>query len=445
MASLLLNNTSIDWLKTGVIALGFAGAYSIIVVILRVPQLSWFIANTIVFKSALIAHVNLSVLVWLLSIACIVWGHNAKHISLIKICNFTALIATIMIAISPFCADNSSAIMNNYIPMLENIVFVIGLSLFGSAVLIVAVNSLYENISVILCGGAINNMQSLISCAALSAALIFIAVWCCFVQSYLELQKIINIIPINIEFYYELLYWSGGHLLQFLFCQILIVVWIILSSELSLIQATVLKCHIYLLILNCIIALCGLMGHHFYDITSFEFKSYYTDHMRYTGGIAPLLSLILIMYDTLTYKVQNYCHIAKTTIICSTILFLFGGFIGILIFGTNVIIPAHYHGSIVAITIAFMGFAYSLCNIKNIDWCKYQLYTITLGQILHVLGLAIAGGYGVLRKTPAAELKLSAAIAMGLVGIGGIIAIVGGLMFVFICGKSLFRNSKVIT
>ena len=53
-------------------------------------------------------------------------------------------------------------------------------------------------------------------------------------------------------------------------------------------------------------------------------------------------------------------------------------------------------------------------------------------------GLALAGGYGVLRKTPGGDIALSAKIYMGMVGGGGLVAIIGGLMFVYICVKNLY-------
>jgi len=131
-----------------------------------------------------------------------------------------------------------------------------------------------------------------------------------------------------------------------------------------------------------------------------------------------------------------------------------------------VTIPAHYHGSIVGISVAFMGLSYMFCfkhaiyiNIKelggviNIIFAKnninndknlgqkmasLQVIILTFGQALHVAGLALAGGYGVLRKTPGAEIALSAKVYMGMVGGGGLIAIIGGLIFVYICVINLY-------
>jgi len=61
--------------------------------------------------------------------------------------------------------------------------------------------------------------------------------------------------------------------------------------------------------------------------------------------------------------------------------------------------------------------------------------------LLHVAGLALAVGYGVLRKTPGSDIPFSAKMYMGMVGGGGLIAIIGGLMFVYICAKNLYRSS----
>ena len=71
-------------------------------------------------------------------------------------------------------------------------------------------------------------------------------------------------------------------------------------------------------------------------------------------------------------------------------------------------------------------------------WPNIQLITISFGQLIHISGLALAGGYGVLRKNPDGEIALSAKVYMGMLGGGGLIAIIGGLMFVYICATRLY-------
>jgi heme/copper-type cytochrome/quinol oxidase subunit 1 len=57
------------------------------------------------------------------------------------------------------------------------------------------------------------------------------------------------------------------------------------------------------------------------------------------------------------------------------------------------------------------------------------------GQLLHIVGLVWSGGYGVQRKVAGGEQVLRSAgeiAGMGLMGLGGLVAIVGGLLFVVV-------------
>jgi len=62
------------------------------------------------------------------------------------------------------------------------------------------------------------------------------------------------------------------------------------------------------------------------------------------------------------------------------------------------------------------------------------------GQLMHILGLVWSGGYGVQRKVAGAEQVLrstSEVAGMGLMGLGGAVAIVGGLLFVVVVARAL--------
>ncbi len=504
--SLQSNNLTLAWLKLGIISLGFAGLYSVVLVVLRTPQLASFFPNPHIFKSALIIHVDLSVLIWLLSITASVWGSETslrgakrrgnlvKHPEIatlllvarndaFRLYPKLAFFATILIAISPIAGHNP--VMNNYIPMLENIIFVLGLSLFGITLLLYAINILY------LFDWA--NWSNLVNFTILSTIIMYILSWVCFWCSYSDLQNVIQIIPIEIEFYYELLFWSGGHLLQFIYTQIAMFIWIMLFEKLIGKESKFQKFYLFLLYLNFVFSTLIIWGHISYDIIDGNFKEFYTNHMKYLGGIAPVLCVGGIVVESLCHcsviasdykergNLRVFAEIAssialqfprndniiKSTLLCSITLFLLGGLIAMNISGINVVIPAHYHGSIVGISIACMGYCYlgvkrhceersdeailsSILRLlrrffkspRNDNIMNFTLYLLTFGQILHILGLAFAGGYGVMRKDPNTVMPLSAKLLMGMMGGGGLIAIVGGLMFVFICGKTIFLKNK---
>ncbi|WP_425362961.1 hypothetical protein [Candidatus Tisiphia endosymbiont of Hybos culiciformis] len=476
------NKLAMYWLRNGIISLALAGVYSIILVMLRTPMLVNLFPNTEIFKSALVIHVNLSILVWLISVTACIWSYNLQPTTSIITYVILAFFGTALIALSPLCGQNFP-IMNNYIPMLENIIFILGISLFGVSVLLFSSN-------VILIG--IKNLKNhkLIDFTILSTAIMWVLVWVCFICSYCQLQQVIKLVPVDIEFYYELLFWSGGHLLQFLYTQILILVMTMLFHAWIGKELRFNKLYLGLLYLNFVISIAAIWGHLSYDIIDAEFKEYYTKQMKYGGGIAPTLSLVIMFYELVTanwisimpnlhtslrgttlvatkqskiairngllrrltpsrndvsllWLNTNRVSYIKASIICSSILFLSGGFIGMLITGMNVTIPAHYHGSIVGISVAFMGFSFLLCDNlcdnkqKKNSYSSAAIITLTTGQMLHIIALLFAGGYGVMRKTPGVEMTISSKLLMGAMGGGGLIAIVGGLMFVIICGKKM--------
>ncbi len=67
-----------------------------------------------------------------------------------------------------------------------------------------------------------------------------------------------------------------------------------------------------------------------------------------------------------------------------------------------------------------------------------------VGQFLHIAGLVWSGGYGVQRKVAGAEQVLrtpSEVAGMALMGIGGLIAVIGGLVFAIVVLRTLRRSA----
>ncbi|WHA07021.1 cbb3-type cytochrome c oxidase subunit I [Candidatus Megaera polyxenophila] len=464
------NKLAISWLKNGIWALALAGFYSIVLVILRTPQLSQIISDKSVFKSSLVIHVNLSVLAWLLSITCIIWSYGSRRLYFSNIFSKLALAGIALMTISPLIGQ-SNPIMNNYVPILENVWFIIGLSLFGSSILyfsiLVFINSFHD-----FSLKEEKYTAQILPVVKLTSSLMYIMVWGCFALSYKEVMALSNVFPIEIDYYYELLFWSGGHLLQFIYTQIVMFVWLILAELWIGKRLIYYEVYSSLFIINFILSLFVFYGHLAYQMPEYEFTVFFTKHMQYCGGIAPTLLMAVLIIDIFKFtRIKNHLSFVAIAFMASILVFFAGGLIGVLISGINLSIPAHYHGSIVGISIGFLGFAYIFCfrdsgfatpdqtlskklftfslSLKQpiygsnslscySKWPNIQLIIITFGQLLHIAGLALAGGYGILRKNPDGEIALAAKFYMGILGGGGLIAIIGGLMFVYICAKRLY-------
>lgn len=121
-------------------------------------------------------------------------------------------------------------------------------------------------------------------------------------------------------------------------------------------------------------------------------------------------------------------------------------------------VPGHFHATVVAgTTLAFMGLTYYVVpliarrELVGKGWAKIQPYIFAFGVTLMVLGLNFSGILGVPRRTwdvsyAAAPLavKFPAAVpaALGMVGIGGVIAVIGLLIFVGVAVLSLLFGKR---
>jgi cytochrome c oxidase subunit 1 len=415
------------WFILAVVALAFSGIYSILPFVLRTPFLSNIFHLKDLFKISLVVHVDLAVLVWFLSsTAMLMTSVTKKELAPIS---FTAFIISMMGSIfmiaSPF-VGLSEPILNNYIPILHNLAFIIGISLFFTGIIlqtlltIVSINTIKRN---------------LISFTIYMSALIFVVAILCFVKSALELKNVTRYI--DMTEYYELLFWGAGHILQFNYIQLIIIAWLAIVKESA--YKSVSKNFIFLQYINFALVVIAPIAYFIYPIDNAELYDFFTLHMKYFGGILTSITAIWVIQKIF---VGQYSRIELTTFFSSLFLISSGGIIGYLISGTNVTVPAHYHGVIIGITVGLMGLFYLKIpemgfvkpNEKSASW---QMIIYSLGQFIHILGLAISGGYGALRKSPDGFLSVKAKIYMGIMGIGGAIALVGGIAFVTIIFLSI--------
>lgn len=485
------------WLLTAIASLAVAGIFSLPPVILRGSAFEGYFQDIqYVFDVALIIHVNLSVLVWLLAMAALVWTFIAvkKHQFSwsLAVMSFLSMIGIILMIASGF-VENASPLKNNYIPVLDNPLFFQGLVCFGFGITMYALIAIVRGIflssvmknpvpcpvcflpSTLLRLIKSNQTEDekqnpatlYLRIGAYSSALILFISIVCFILSFLQLP-IENYLEDRLH-YYELLFWGGGHILQFLYTQILMTAWFYLIISMGYKHSKAIKVTlITILLLNviCVIPIPFLKLLQYYDpapnleiffylflhAESSEYYGQFTQHMRYYAGIAPSLAgLFTIMAAFCLTKEQKAEHRpVRYALIISVLLFLYGGFLGFLIIGYNATIPAHYHGSIVGTSIGMIALCYYLMPKVGLGEIKGKLATAQplcygIGQVLHVTGLAWMGGYGALRKDAASSADIDTVIGKIMFFSGGAIAIIGGMLFIIVTVIALIKKRSQST
>lgn len=438
------------WLLLGIVALALAGLFAILLVLARAPFFQAVLPYREFFQTALVVHVNLSVLVWLLSfLACLMSFLGTCGPICSGIGFAMSAFGALMMAASPF-AGEGIPLLNNYIPMFQHPWFYQGLAFFGFGIGTHAFFTvgtfflkLYREPKSIT--PKLNQFIGIGACA-----IIILAAFGCFFWSSSQIEEsAVNGVAYDRESFFEHLFWGGGHLLQFVYAQGALIVWLWLAERSGLRIPLSPKMILALMLIGPVVLLPTPLFYINYYITDFEHLDAFTQQMRMGLGIASGLLGILLFVSLILYGKRLLKSPERSALFWSLLLYLSGGVIAMGITANNTKIPAHYHGSIVGITLAFMGLAYTLlpqlgfAPIRQ-KLARIQTHIYGTGQLLHIIGLAISGGYGALRKTPGAMQSIEGKIAMGIMGAGGSIAAIGGLLFVIVTAESVIRGRNAL-
>jgi len=421
------------WLLLGMGALVASGLFSLLLVLSRTPGVNKLLPVADLFHVSLVVHVDLSVLVWFAAFAGLLWAlaGSSRKAGMGWSALVLSGVGTLLMIAAPF-AQSAAPIMSNYIPVLDGSLFLTGLAIFGAGLALEVVRAfMYAQPLGPRLGGASALRLGLLA-AAVSTAVALFAFWWSW-----------RALPPGLEgkAYYELLFWGGGHVLQFTWTLLMLVAWLWLADAIGATVPLSPRLSLLLFGLALFLVFSTPFVYLIYDVTSVEHRRLLTWMMRVGGGLAILpVSLAVVLAVWERGKVQPEVRPLRAALIMSLVLFAVGGLIGFAIKGSDVRIPAHYHGCIVGVTLAFMGLAYHLLpqlgfRAATSRLAALQPYVYGIGQLLHITGLVWSGGYGVQRKVAGAEQMLGSVqevAGMALMGMGGLIAIAGGLLFVIV-------------
>jgi cytochrome c oxidase subunit 1 len=434
---------AVAWLALGVAALMASGVFSALLVAARAPFLAPLFPVADFFRVALVVHVDLSVLVWFVALVGVLWTVNGSP--RLAAVGWSALafaaVGTALMSAAPF-VERGQPIMSNYVPVLDSPLFLAGLVVFGVGFGALTLRALAAPARVAPSLDGIDAQRFGLNAAAVSGAVALGA----FAWSWLALSG--ELAPSR---YYELLFWGGGHVLQFTWTLAMLVAWLWLATLSG--ARLPLSPRVVTLLFG--IALASVFAvpaiYLAWSVTSLEHRQLLTWLMRFGGGLAILpLGLAVLVGLVRAGPAKEEARPLRAALWASLALFAIGGAIGFLIRGSDVRIPAHYHGSIVGVTLALMGLAYALLPRLGFGRPSTRLATLQAllyggGQLTHIIGLMWSGGYGVQRKVAGAEQVLRTTqevIGMGLMGIGGLIAVIGGVLFIVAVLHALLTRSR---
>lgn len=434
------------WAFLAIGALAVAGLFALMLATSRMPG-----AETVIpwpagfFAKGLIIHVIFSLIVWFLgvfallsSMAAYDLGGGAPRFRGLGSAGLAFFGMAFPLLFIPAFRPDSVASLNNYVPVVIDPAYYAGLVALALGVLF-PVLRLLANVP-----GRLRNLPPL-PLAMTAGAIIYIAALISFGAALALSWGEVPNKPFN-----EQLFWGGGHVLQFLYCLLMLTGWFKLAR--ASLGEKVFDPDIFRLAVL-LIMVFALPAPFFYLVfepfSAMQIEAF--RRMQFVLGFPTLMVAVGTLNGALAARREGplpWRTTAFTALWLSALVFGVGGIMGFLVTGTDTRTPAHYHGVIAGVNLACMGMMLVICLprlgavAQSVSTKRLPVMLFGFGQLVACLGLFWAGGYGAPRKVPsgAATLADSAAIGMALHGMGAIVAIAGGVLFTVTVLLALWRR-----
>jgi len=429
------------WAALAVGALAIAGAFAFLLAISRVPGVEWIGWPIGFFHKGLVIHVVFSFVVWFLAVfgahalLAQVAAGGTRRLDGLGLAAVAAGVLSMPLLFIPALLDRGLPTLNNYVPVIIDPLYYAGLALLALAIGIAAVRLL---ISV----RAERLLRDPVAATVAAAAVAYLSAFLCFA---LALRLLDGTAPSH-EFN-ERLTWGGGHVLQFVNTLLLLVAWQTLAAPFTggRRPTVVVAVASAWLLLG---ALAAPALYLVYPPFSPAQTAAFTWLQYLLGPPAALVAIALLAGVRRPWPWREPGFLA---LVLSILLFGVGGGLGLFVDGADTRTPAHYHGVIAGVTLAFFGVFFTrLLPLlgRTAGTPRRQriiLHVFAWGQLTACIGLFVAGGHGAPRKV-AGEAQgltdMAAMIGMGLNGLGGLVAVIGGIMFVWTVGMVLLCNRR---
>jgi len=395
------------WSLLSVAALGVSALYALVLVVLRTSTWSDHAAAQTLFERALAVHVQLSLGIWLLtaSAAFIVAGLPTRPSERVSL-GATGMGAC-LVAVAPLF-PGGEVWLHDYFPVLTNPPFLVGAMLVFCGVLFNALRGLLSPESV----AVPDHMRHAVRVMALGLLLVFVTSLLAWIGTDAAWPLRQRLWAVS---------WAGGHALQLLYMQAMLLAWCHIAG---LARSRVVVLGLYFGLLPLLVTTLLSV---FIPAGSQYFTGAFTRLMELAGWY-PMVALAWLFS-------QRQRHPWPAALGLSAFLYIAGVSAGIAIIYNNTLVPAHYHGTVGAVTVALLAMIsrrWLRAVGERAAWrMEWLVRSHGSGLLVLLAGFAWISVWGAERKSSGLALggPWVELIGYALVAIGGAIAVTSVLLF----------------
>ena len=412
---------ALAWLALAIGALAVSTVFALLLVVARTPFMDHMLSPDF-FRSALVMHVNFAVTVWFLAFAGVWWslagGTQGRRLAWLA---WSLAVAGVCLLLLARLLGEHRPVLSNYVPVIDGPVFFGGLLLFLGGIGAMALRTLGERGRTLAAGPRLAAVIALLALGTLAVTALGLP---------------------NPRRDYENLFWAGGHLFQFTHLLLMLTAWAVLAHGARLPAPRLRLAALFTLAaLPALAAPLLVVG---LPPGGETWRTAWTELMRW-GSWPVAVGLGGWLLWQAGRRPAALADPACNGLLLSILLFFVGLLAGALIREDNVVVTAHYHGTVGAVTLAFMAVTHHLLarlglRAASRRQVRRQLRLYGGGLLLLVGGLLWSGLHGVQRKTPGTAMFDQAQewAGMLLMGIGGFIGLAATVWFLWLVLRPLW-------
>ena len=433
------------WALLAVGSLAAAGSLALLLVLSRVPQtqvlLPWSWQSF--FYTALVTHVILSFVVWFLAVlgafTVLVTATGGAVVPRLAWCGRLGLALSVVgavLLVVPALLNVGEPELNNYVPVVVHPLYYLGLALVAAGVALAVIRLLA-------------NPRGFAGCSGFGVGvggLCYLVALLCFALAWFSLPAGLDLETLN-----ERLFWGGGHILQFVNTALMLAAWTAVAEV--VLGETPVPPVLFRLVLGSMVVfvLAGPVFYGLFDVLGLEHRLAFTGLLWYGLTLPPVIVGGGLAALLIRRRAELAGSAALQGLAVSLVVFVVGGLMGFFLGASDARTPSHYHAAIGGVNLAFMVLFVAvilpvLGREARASLARIPLHLYGWGQLVFCLGMFVAGAAGVPRKTMGAAaqgldspLKM---VAMGVYGLGGVAAVVGGVLFIALVLSRLLARKE---
>lgn len=446
------------WAVLGIGALALAGVFALLLAISRIPGIEdtfpWPIGF---FEKGLVIHVVFSFVVWFMAVFGVLASTATAMASPTGSVRLAALgrpgiilayAGSLLMAVPSFM-DRGEASLNNYVPVIIDPLYYTGLLAFAAALVLVSIRFAVNIPGV---PGASSPDERPVAGpfidAVVAGSIILVLALVSFLLAYLP--RMADVVDTQFN---EDVFWGGGHALQYLNTTLMLSGWYVLCCLITDKPPMPRKLLRFVLRLCVLPVLVMPLLYGMFEANSGDLRQIFTDlqYLLAPPVVVMAVALVIMFWRREPGNRLPWQDLGFQCLFLSLLTFAIGGYLGLFVDGADTRTPAHYHAVIAAVNLVFMGlflrFVLPVIGrpVATGRATKVLVWLYAMGQIVASVGLFLAGGYGAPRKTSGDAQGLEevgAIVGLYMNGIGAAIAVIGGVMFIWICARALLRRQS---